>query len=235
MKKAISILTYILLFFLLLLPLGVIIADALGYTFVLGNYTIGAVITALLMVMIMVLCAIVKEPVWNLFISILFVLLAPFSLANATFYIFRNNSIWGVISMCICVIGCHYLAIRYGKPLIVKIIGLVISALMIPLIGFVASVWLVFGSAKAYTTVIQTVESPDGEYYAEVVDSDQGALGGDTIVYVYENREIDMFIFRIFKKPRRVYDGKWKEYENMRIYWKEDNRLVINSTEYILE
>lgn len=234
MKRTISILTYILLPFLLLLPLGVTITYNFGYTFELGNYAAFAVITALLVVTIAVLCTIAREPARNLFISILFVLFAPLSLANATFYMFRNNSIWVVMSMLICIIGCHYLAIRYGKPPAVKIIGLVISALMIPLIGFVASVWLVFGSL-AYNMVVQTVESPNGEYYAEVVDSDQGAMGGDTIVYVYENRKIDVCIFRIFKKPRKVYDGEWKEHENMKIYWTDDNRLVINSTEYILE
>ena len=233
MKKPISILTYTLLPFLLLLPLGVTIAYNFDHTFELGNYPVFAVITALVVVTLAALCTIVKEPARNLFISILFVIFAPLSLANATFYIFRNSSIWVIASMFICIIGCHYLAIRYGKTRVVKIVGLVISALMIPLIGFIAFVALVFGSVKAYDTVIQTVESPDGAYYAEVVDSDQGAMGGDTIVYVYENREVDMFIFRILKKPRRVYDGEWKE--NMKIYWTDDNRLVINSTEYILE
>ena len=69
-------------------------------------------------------------------------------------------------------------------------------------------------------TVVQTPESPDGEYVAQVIRSDQGALGGDTLVEVYPK-----------EKPRqkqRVYVGEWGEYTAMEICWKTDTCLVIN-------
>ena len=72
-------------------------------------------------------------------------------------------------------------------------------------------------------------------YYAEVIDSDQGALGGDTLVNVYKKGELNIFIFKIKKKPQRVYLGEWGEYKNMQIYWKNENCLIINSTEYKIE
>lgn len=41
------------------------------------------------------------------------------------------------------------------------------------------------------------------------IDSDQGALGGNTVVNVYENSVINVIIFRMEKKPQRVYPGEW--------------------------
>lgn len=76
-------------------------------------------------------------------------------------------------------------------------------------------------------TVVQTLESPDGTYIAQVISSDQGAMGGNTLVEVYPTG-----------KPRqrqRVYMGGWGEHTAMQIYWKTDTCLVINGVEYPIE
>ena len=83
-------------------------------------------------------------------------------------------------------------------------------------------------------TVVQTVTSPSGKYYAQLTDNDQGALGGATIVKVHEVSGIDTFLFKAEKKPREVYHGHWGEFMDMQIYWKDDECLVINSVEYTL-
>lgn len=58
---------------------------------------------------------------------------------------------------------------------------------------------LIFGNI-GQNTVVQTVESPSGKYYAQVIDSDQGALGGDTLVDVYEKSKINAILFKIEKE-----------------------------------
>ena len=77
-----------------------------------------------------------------------------------------------------------------------------------------------------------SVESPNETYYAEVIDSNQGALGGNTFVDVYENKGLNAIIFTISKKPQRIYQGDWGEFEYMAISWKNDHCLVINSVSY---
>ncbi len=129
--------------------------------------------------------------------------------------------------------GCFLLVI-YVKRLWIKIIALILSALMLLPMCFVGFILLIFGNLSK-NTIVQTVESPGGKYYARVIDSDQGALGGDTIVNVYENKGIDAVIFRIEKKPQRVYLGPWGAFKNMQIHWKDDGCLVINSVEYKIE
>lgn len=98
------------------------------------------------------------------------------------------------------------------------------------LFGFIA---LTFGNF-AQDTLVKSIESPNGVYYAEVIDNDQGALGGNTYVDVYEN-VVDAMIFKVSKKPQRVYHGKWGEFENMKIYWNDENCLVINSVKHTIE
>lgn len=112
-----------------------------------------------------------------------------------------------------------------------KVISLLLTALLISPVGFLGFIALVFGGIGK-NTVIQSVPSPNGTYYAELIDSDQGALGGDTLVDVHHSKRINALLFQIEKKPQRVYHGEWGEFEDMEIYWKDDNCLVINSKEY---
>ena len=83
--------------------------------------------------------------------------------------------------------------------------------------------------------MVKTVESPAGAYCAQVIDSDQGAMGGNTHVEVTEKSRLDLILFRIEKEPERVYSGEYGEYETMEIYWKDDACLVINGVEYEME
>ena len=234
MKKAISVFGCILFFFVVLLPLGVILSDCFGYTFKLANYFAFAIVTALLAMGTMIFSVIMKKPLENKAVEVLFALITPFSLINTVFYLSECSTASTAVSMFVCVCCCVYLAIRYGKPLALKITALVLSVLMILPIGFFGFLALIFGDF-GQITVVQSVESPTGAYYAEVVDSDQGALGGDTYVTVYANKSIDLLIFKISKESQRVYHGDWGEFMNMEIYWKDDHCLVINSVEYTIK
>ncbi len=138
---------------------------------------------------------------------------------------------WVVASVFITIVCCSILSIKHGKPLVIKVIALILSVLMFLPVGFFGFIAVTFGFI-GQNTVVQTVKSPNGNYTAEVIDSDQGALGGDTIVCVYEKSVIDFLIFKVEKKPQRVYLGPWGAFKDMQIYWKNDGCLVINSAEY---
>lgn len=73
-------------------------------------------------------------------------------------------------------------------------------------------------------------------YYAQVIASNQGALGGDTLVDVYQNSgvNINLLFLKIYKKPQRVYIGEWGEFENMEIHWQSESCLVIDDEEYFI-
>lgn len=234
MKKAVSISSCALFTFIVFLPFAVMLFSYFGYAFNLTSYPLFAVLTALIAIITVVLSIIAKEFIQNTSVPVLLVLISPLSLINSVFYLIECGTVLVAASMFICFCCCCYLTIRHGKPVALKITGLVLSALMIIPIctfGFMALVFGDFGE----NTVVQKIESPNGVYFAEVIDSDQGALGGDTLVDVYENKEINALVFKISKKRQRIYRGEWGEFENMTVYWKNENCLVIDSVEYIIE
>lgn len=71
-------------------------------------------------------------------------------------------------------------------------------------------------------TVTQTVPSPDGTYEAYVISCDEGALGGDTSVWVKKTRNI-----RIFQhKEKQLQSGEWGETYDL--VWTDNDTLVVN-------
>ncbi len=234
MKKAISILMCLLFVLTILYPAGVMITARFGYNFELISVSAFAIVLAVLSVCIVVIDLIFKKTLESKTIEILLAIITPLSLINAMFYIFKCRQIWVIASVLVSAGCCCFLAVKHGKPLALKNPALVLSALMILPIGFFSFIALTFGNI-GQNTVVKTVQSSSGEYYAQVIDSDQGALGGDTLVVVYEKSGVNFILFKIEKKPQRVYLGDWGEFKNMQIHWKDDRCLVINSVEYEIE
>mgnify|MGYP004537430273 FL=1 len=234
MKKAISILMCLLFVMTILYPAGVIITACLEYSFELVSVSCFSIVLSALSVCTIVLDLVFKNTLENNWMRILLTVITPLSLLNSVFYISYCPKIWVIGSVLFYIACCCYLTVKYGKPLALKIIALVLSVLMILPLGFFSFIALIFGNI-AQNTVVKTVESPSGKYYAQVIDSDQGALGGNTIVDVYQECEINALLFKIKKKPQQVYSGGWGEFENMQIRWKNDNCLIINSVEYEIE
>ena len=231
MKKAISILICLLFLLTILYPAGIIISSCMGYVFELISVSAFAIALAALSVCTIVIDIFLKFPTKNKVVSILLAVLPPLSLINAMFYIVKSPKILVIASIIISIGCCFYLTIKHVKPSTLKIISLVMSALMVIPIIFLSFIALIFGNF-GQNTVLKTVESPNGHYYAQVIDSDQGAHGGNTFVDVLKESGINTVFFKIQKKPQRIYSGNWGEFENMKIYWKDDNSLIINGIEY---
>lgn len=234
LKKAISFLTWILFVSATLYPTAVGITACLGYRFVLTSVSAFAVAFAALTVCIVLLDLVGKNTVENKTLQILLAMIAPLSLVHAAFCLFECPQVLVIASAWISAGCCCCLTVKYGKPLSLKIAALVLSALLMVPMGFFSYISLFFGKI-GQNTVVQTVESPSGKYYAQVIDSDQGALGGDTLVEVYQKPEIRTLLFKIEKKPQRVYSGDWGEFESMQMHWKSDQCLVINCVAYEIE
>ena len=216
-----------LLILLMLYPLGVALSSAMGYTFELFNDTAYACMIAVVAVFTVVLSVKNEKASYSKVLTVV----APISLITSVFFLLDVMSPWIVIIMAICVGCCIYLSWISVRPKMLKVISLLLTALLISPVGFLGFIALVFGGIGK-NTVIQSVPSPNGTYYAELIDSDQGALGGDTLVDIHHSKRINALLFQIEKKPQRVYHGEWGEFEDMEIFWKDDNCLVINSVEH---
>ena len=233
MKKILSVCVCLLFIMTAILPLGRLISALFGYTFELINIFTFSVIIAVISVFAVIFSFISKEKTDSK-ITVLSHILLPLSFINAVFCIFESGQIAVVICVLISVVCSFFLMVRNTMSKVRKIVISVLFALMTAFLLFFAFIMLMFGTI-GQTTIDRTVESPDNSRYAQVLIIDQGALGGNTVVDVYERKEINAGIFKIKKKPQTVYIGEWGESENMQIYWKDDTCLVINSEEYVLE
>jgi len=83
--------------------------------------------------------------------------------------------------------------------------------------------------------VVRSETSPNAAYLAEVVNSDQGLFGRNTIVRVTEQgRVISIPVGELRKDPVLVYKGEYGEAETMIISWESDDTLLINGTRFTL-
>lgn len=234
MKKTMKISSILLFVLTVLYPVGGLICACFGYTFELISLPIYSLVIAILSVCVVVLALAFKDSFENKKIRFLLAVITPLSMINATLFINESPKI--LVAVCAFIsVGCSFsLTIKYGSPFALKVPILVLSFLaLLPLIFFNFIV-VVFGNMHR-DTIVQTVASPDGRYYAQVTDCNQGAFGGDIIVDVYEKSGIDLILFKWQKKPQRVYDESWGELVNFKdteIRWKNDSCLMINEKEY---
>ena len=234
MKITVFVLVLLLFLLTVLYPVGVLITAGSGCTFELISVPGFSIAIALLSVCVAILNIFLKTAIEHTTIHVVLAVITPLSFLNAALYVFECNTPLVIVCSLISVVCCLILSVKYGKPLVLKIISVGLSVfMMIPFVYF-CMIIQIFGDL-AHNTVVQTVESPSGKYYTRLIDSDQGALGGNTLVEVYEKSQFDVFFFKIQKEPRRVYQGPWGVYKHMNIYWKDDRCLIINSSEYLIE
>ncbi len=226
MKKASGIMSIVSFVLLLVQPVGTVLLSLVNYSFVLTGDIVFAAVCLLTVLGAAIINTAAGRDSDNGGCAVFNALIAPVSIISLLFISYKQDSLWPVGLMLLCVIISFYLSLRFGRPKGLKIgAGIVGGLMLLPVIflSFLLTVMNDFGSYR----VVDTYYSPDGKYYAQVIDSDQGALGGDTVVEVYKSGEINLGFFKIVKGPRMVYFGQWREYEHLLIYWREDNSLVV--------
>ena len=217
----------------LFLPVCTAVCYSFGYRFSLFNYTVCAVIFAVFSVLCVILSFIIKEKISKKSDTPMLAFLPFLTLANLGIYLYESK-LKAVVATCvmICFVCSAVMLIKHSKSLFLKIASITLSALTIlPLVLFVGIALEPFPQI----TVVNTVPSPEGTYYAEITDVDTGALGGNTCVHIHETKNLDLLLFNISKTPQRVYMGEWKAYEDMQIYWINENLIEIDEIEYTVE
>ena len=229
MKKTTQAFIYSFFVLTALFPAGRLLCALAGYQFLLFSNTGFAILLGLLSVSAAI-CSCVCKPEFGKSVGVIAAILPILSLINGLFLIFAGIQALGILCLLIAFVCSCTLAIKCTTNLVLRNVTLVIAGVLLIPAGFLGFMMLLFGSI-GQNTVVKTVASPSETYYAQVIDSDQGALGGDTLVDVYEHKKLNAILFTIQKKPQRVYSGDWRAYENMQIYWSSDYCLVINGSE----
>lgn len=218
----------------LLCPAGAIIAARFGYRFILISVPAFAIATAALSVVAFGLDIGLKYTLEDETAQVFMAIMSPMSFVNGVVCMYNCPRLLVAASTFLSAGCAFFFMMKHAKPLALKIVAIALSALLILPTAFLGLLALIFGNFGK-DTVVQSVDSPNGKYCAQVIASSQGALGGDTFVEVYRNQKIDLFLFKIEKKPQRVYYGEWYEFETMKIHWIDDDHIAVNGRTYEIE
>lgn len=90
---------------------------------------------------------------------------------------------------------------------------------------------LVFGQIGSHH-IVQEVPSPDGEKVAELIDDNQGALGGNTLVCVRYRDVLPLGFGGLRPDSKQIYRGSWGSHEEIKLIWLDDTTLMINDHPY---
>lgn len=220
---------YIAPFLLMAIPVAELLAALFGYQWVFDQYRGFAVVYTA------VFCASVMLLPHDELSAPVAALAVPMSVVNLYIQLFKAEDWFVILLFLLCALLSVRLlkAARAGK--VWKTLSAVIAALLLALY-LVVLPFTAFAIAVGETTVVDAVHSPYGTYRAELLNVDQGALGGDTAVKVYdETRVLNLGFCRLEKRPQTVYIGPWGEFEDMELYWESDTVLRINGKAYEIE
>lgn len=161
--------------------------------------------------------------------SALSCLLLPASVVHAAVWTVGFARLWLAALLSLVWVGFSVvLLLKNGKSLGAKLSVLLPSGLLLLPILFCMLI-LPFVDTIGYRAAVRTVMSPDRNYRAEIIDIDQGALGGDTLVEVHDLRkQFDGVVFFFQKEPQLVYQGDWGEFKTMKLEWESEQVLRIN-------
>lgn len=138
----------------------------------------------------------------------------------------------GIVAL-LNIVCCIYAFFRCRLHAAIKtIVGVIAIPLMFMVCMFAVFMFLLqdFG----ITRITREIPSPEPGLKAVMVDSDQGALGGDTVVRAVKERVCGIPVGWAFSLEKNVYIGDWGRADSIRVIWKDSGTLVIDGIEYPL-
>ena len=159
--------------------------------------------------------------------SILSCLLLPASALHAAVWTVGFARFWLAAFLSLVWVGFSTVIMAKNVGALGAKVAAVLPSVLIMLPTLLVMLFLLI--PLGHRTVVQTVTSPEGNYRAEVIDVNEGALGGATLVEVYDlGKQVDGIVFHFQKEPQTVYDGDWGKFKTMRIKWESEQVLLIN-------
>lgn len=244
MRKLTSVLAWCLLVLLLLLPAGNLFCFALGYRLTMTKTWIYGLVLAGLSVGTLIAAILAEdrgvrrgegetpeapaktapEPTGPR----VFYALLPASVLNGVSLLRQDHSAIIALFVLATVFNCRVLNFEARRSRALRSVSLSLAGVLsVPLV-FLGALSLLFGGI-AVNTVVQRLPSPDGSCYAELIDNDQGGLGGSTFVEVCPRGLSGEYGLRI---SQQIYAGRWGEFYDMELSWKDETCLEINGKEY---
>ena len=150
----------------------------------------------------------------------------PMSILNALVLPLPGGAL--AISAILVNIGSCVLAFPLCKGLLALRI---IAGMLTGFLMLLAAMFLLF-SGFGVTEEVHSLSSPDGRYVARVLNIDQGALGGDTVVRVQRVKLLGLPIDSVFILDTKLWMGDWGRAYSLGMTWVDGDTLRIDGIEY---
>lgn len=229
MKKLLSIFVWLLVTINVFSPVCELIARIASLKFELFGYTAAALIMLLLMLIPCVLTFFSEKSLeLNKRERIACSLIPIASCLNLLFFIIKSDSAALAVLAFLNFVLSIYLSKKLGEKRSF-IASLISSIPVMVLVLFVIMLRPMMSWVEGDLTIVERVESPDGEYCAEVVKRGTGASGGETYVRVYSDTGLDLAVFSFTPYAKKIYSAGWQEEVHISF---EGNELFINGEAY---
>lgn len=158
---------------------------------------------------------------------LLYALPLPLAFFNCSMLLLRSDGLPILLLSLVTLAACALLFLHGRRGLPRKLSLTLSSLLLVPLL-LLAFASLFFGGI-GQRRVVRQVPSPDGKLLAEIVDNDQGALGGATLVELCPRDWDGKWGVRL---SRQIWFGPWGEHDCLELRWKDESYLEINGRDY---
>lgn len=207
-------------------PVGYGIARAIGWEFLIYSelpFFLGLTIITL---------TVTVRLKWSKHPTALVVALYPVSIVNSVICLWITKSLMAIPCVAVFVICCGTLFRELAPVNIWRKLVSVLSVLLV-LALIVLSAVVVFADGFGYIEVIQQIDSPEGTYTAQLIEVNEGALGGATLVKIWDNaRTVHLGPTCLTPAHQEAYRGDWGEFMDMTLSWQDDSTLLINERAY---
>lgn len=149
-------------------------------------------------------------------------------------YCLSNAVLFLPLLMTPCLIYAIWLAknLTASKPLR-SVTLLLTGVLLIPLVPFTLF-FMLFGSIGSQD-IAERAYAPGSMHYAEIIDRDEGALGGHTCVEAHWSPSLDLLLIRYESVPENVYTGPWGAADTLTVTWADADTLLVQGEGFLKE
>ena len=162
--------------------------------------------------------------------AVLLALSMPLSIIDGWLIFMSAVDAFCGLLLTVAVVCCLTAGHLFGSPKALKKAGMwIVCLVFIPL--YVLLPLVVGGWGK--NTVVQTLDSPSGAYYAEHSNTDLGVSGGKTYGHICQDK-LDLGFLKLTRREMVYYNrfGGQSEPDVLQMYWEDDSRLIINGWAY---
>lgn len=223
-------------FFLLLVSVAAILFYTHDYGFIVSNEAIWFAVSVAAEGILAAMCLSKRNESTTManVVALSLPLLALIYIAGLFLLIRGVNDLLFALNGLLCFLSCYILSLLYKNKRVLQGVCTVLNSILLLIVMVGMFLFVALGQI-GQDTIVRQEPSPDRTYTAILIDSDHGALGGDTVVNVEYRASVLHLGFGRFVKTKNLYIGDWGEYKNMRLSWKDDSTLLINGRSYVVD